>query len=180
MKPHNYRGISSFSFVDQKAAIAADDIVNPELHLFNSYDVTWPFTVLLGAFRSVCGNGLVVGKKFLHFKRRHVYELESMGLEEEVETALNRFGNQAEQWRHWAGTRLTEEAFTDIIEAMKFGKKATNLINGHIGNNEPDKAPDFNLWEFYNVITWYITHHAASLNHRVAMESRLRAAMMGF
>ena len=30
------------------------------------------------------------------------------------------------------------------------------------------------LWQFYNVVTWYITHHAALLNHRVEMEKRLR------
>jgi hypothetical protein len=31
----------TYWFIDQKSAITADDIVNPELHLFNSYDVTW-------------------------------------------------------------------------------------------------------------------------------------------
>ncbi|MBC2712324.1 MAG: hypothetical protein HGJ94_15465 [Desulfosarcina sp.] len=29
--------------------------------------------------------------------------------------------------------------------------------------NEPGEVPAMNLWEFYNVVTWYITHRAASL-----------------
>jgi hypothetical protein len=93
----------TYRFTDRKETISGDDAVSPELHLFNSYDTTWPFTVLLGAFRFVCGNGLVIGKKFLHFKRRHVYELDDMGIDKEVETALKRFGNQATEWRRWAG-----------------------------------------------------------------------------
>ncbi|MFO7715291.1 DUF932 domain-containing protein [Desulfosarcina sp.] len=174
----------TYRFIDQKSTIAAGDFVNPELHLFNSYDVTWPFTFLLGAFRFVCGNGLVVGKKFLDFKRRHVYALEKMGIEEEVKTALERFDKQAGQWRRWASTQLSGKAFTGIIKGMAFGEKAKALIGKHIKSgfpgNEPGQLPAMTLWQFYNVVTWYITHHAASLNHRVELENRLRVAMVSY
>ncbi|MBC2712586.1 MAG: hypothetical protein HGJ94_16850 [Desulfosarcina sp.] len=67
---------------------------------------------------------------------------------------------------------------------MKFGKKAMKVIDYHIGKefpgNDPSEVPTMNLWEFYNVITWYITHYTASLNHQVVMEGRLRAAMIDF
>lgn len=92
---------------------------------------------LLGAFRFVCGNGLVVGKTFLHFKRRHVYELEDMGLDGEVKTALHRFNKQAGQWRRWEGTRLSGKAFKEIIKGMAFGEKAMALIDGHIEIESP-------------------------------------------
>jgi len=171
----------TYRFIDHAVEINTRDLVSPELHLFNSYDVTWPFKVLLGAFRFVCGNGLVVGKTFLHFKRRHVYALEDMGLDEEVETALQRFNRQAGQWRRWAGTQLSGKAYKEIMQAMKFGKKAMALIDDHIEAEFPDteagKLPAVSLWQFYNVVTWYITHHAASLNHRVEMERRVREAV---
>ena len=32
------------------------------------------------------------------------------------------------------------------------------------------------LWQFYNMVTWYISHHASSLNHRVELERRLNKA----
>jgi len=38
-------------------------------------------------------------------------------------------------------------------------------------------VPIIAVWMFYNIITWYITHRAVSLNHRVEMERRLRSAM---
>jgi len=48
----------------------------------------------------------------------------------------------------------------------------------HETKDYTDKGfPIMNLWIFYNVLTWYITHRAVSLNHRVEMERRLRSAI---
>jgi len=65
---------------------------------------------------------------------------------------------------------------------MKFGKNAMEEIGYKIdqdtnGYNQ-DHFPVMSLWAFYNVITWYLTHRAVSLNHRVEMEKRLRVAMV--
>jgi hypothetical protein len=55
------------------------------------------------------------------------------------------------------------------------------LIDDHITSEfpdtEPGKLPAMNLWQFYNVVTWYITHHSVSLNHRVELERRLRRSI---
>jgi len=67
---------------------------------------------------------------------------------------------------------------------MKFGKNATAEIQHQIDHDasgyDNDKFPVMSLWTFYNVLTWYITHKAVSLNHRVEMENRLRIAMVYF
>ena len=169
----------TYRFTDRQETIYGKDAVSPELHLFNSYDTTWPFTVLLGAFRFVCGNGLVIGKRFLHFKRRHVYELDDMGIDKEVKTALKRFSNKATEWRRWANAPLTGKTYKDVLQAMKFGKKAMALIEQELPETEQGQVPAMSLWQFYNTITCYITHHAASLNHRVELEKRLRGVMEG-
>jgi hypothetical protein len=157
------------------------DIVNPELHLFNSYDVTWPFIIILGAFRLICTNGLVVGKKFLHLRKRHVYELEKINVQEEVSTALARFELQINQWGEWAQRRLTEKTYTHVMNAMEFGKKARKEIKGRIEREakgfDDNYVPVMSVWIFFNILTWYITHRTVSLNHRVDMEKRLRVAM---
>jgi len=64
-----------YTFPGIKVEIEHKDAVSLELNLFNSYDTSWPFIVLLGGFRYVCENGLVVGKKFLQIRKRHVYWL---------------------------------------------------------------------------------------------------------
>ena len=67
-----------YVFPDISVEIERGDKVNPELQLYNSYDTTWPFIVILGAFRIICTNGLVVGKRFLHIRKRHVWDLEEL------------------------------------------------------------------------------------------------------
>ena len=66
------------------------------------------------------------------------------------------------------------------MTTMGFGKKATEEIREGM-KREADEIKDgiliFTLWAFFNVLTWYITHRAVSLNHRVEMERRLRVAV---
>ena len=50
-------------------------------------------------------------------------------------------------------------------------------INEETEEFNDDGFPVMSLWVFYNILTWYITHRAVSLNHRVEMERRLRAAI---
>lgn len=70
------------------------------------------------------------------------------------------------------------------MTAMKFGKNATEEIEERViqeaeGYEDDEDFPIMSLWIFFNIITWYITHKAASLNHRVEMERRLRGALRG-
>ena len=174
----------TYRFSEKSIEVTKGDEVKPELHLFNSYDVTWPFMVLLGAFRFVCENGLVVGKKFFQIRRRHVFDLEPIHLEKEVSTALKRFNSQTEQWKRWANRRLTEKTYNRVMEGMRFGMHATEEIENRVAQ-EADGCnaygiPIISVWIFFNILTWYITHKAVSLNHRVEMEKRLRATMVHF
>jgi hypothetical protein len=173
-----------YRFYEKSVEIKKGDTVNPELHLFNSYDTTWPFIVLLGAFRIVCSNGLVVGEKYLHLRKRHVYDFDQMDLKEQVATALKRLKLQTNHWKNWAELRLTEKTHTKVMKAMKFGKKAMKEIEDRTAqeaeNFTDNGFPIMSLWIFFNILTWYITHQAVSLNHRVEMERKLRSAMRHF
>ena len=170
-----------YRFPEISVEIKSDDFVNPELHLFNSYDTVWPFIVLLGAFRLVCTNGMVVGKEFLHLRKRHVYDFEQIDLKEQISSALERFELQTERWKKWANRQLTVSTYDQVMAEMKFGKKATEEIEKRM-EQETQGFDDngfavMTLWIFYNILTWYITHKAVSLNHRVEMEKRLRVGM---
>ena len=174
----------TYRFIEKSVEIAKSDEVNPELYLFNSYDVTWPFIVLLGAFRFVCENGLVVGEKFLYLRKRHIYELDTIGLKEEISTALKRFNLQTQEWKTWTNHQLTSKTYRQVMEAMKLGKKATQEIEKRLDHKakglDDNDFPIITLWVFYNILTRYITYKAVSLNHRVEMEKRLRAAVKHF
>lgn len=170
-----------YSFPQVTVEISPDDEVCLELHLCNSYDRSWPFLVLLGGFRFVCENGLVVGKKFLHLRKRHIYELGGMNLEEEIPLALDRFDRQTKEWKRWAAHNVTPKLYKQVMTMMEFGKSAQEEIAQRIEQEaegaDKEGVPIISLWLFYNIITWYITHRAISLNHRVTMERRLRSAL---
>jgi hypothetical protein len=170
-----------YVFPDITVEISSGDDINPELQLYNSYDTTWPFIVILGAFRLICTNGLVIREKFLHLRKRHIVNLDNIELKEQVSTALERFNRQAREWREWSDRQLTVETYKQFMEVMQFGKNATKEINKR-SNQEAEKLdengfPIMSLWAFYNVLTRHITHRAVSLNHRVEMERRLRATL---
>jgi hypothetical protein len=116
-------------FVEVAVEIRPRDTVNPELQLFNSYDASWPFIVILGAFRVICANGLVIGQEYFHIHRRHVSPLERIRLKEQVETALERFQTQSGQWRTWVDIALTEKVYREVMKRMGFGVKARGEID---------------------------------------------------
>ncbi|MCJ7595853.1 MAG: DUF945 domain-containing protein [Desulfobacterales bacterium] len=160
------------------------DKLHPELHLYNSYDVTWPLIVILGAYRLVCKNGMVVRKTLFQFRKRHVVELQRMDFREEVSTTLSRFENQVNTWRKWGTQPLPLETYKKVMKAMEFGKRATEEIEDQVDEEFEgfltDGFPQITVWLFYNIIAWYITHKAVSLNHKVELEKRLRRAINYF
>lgn len=174
----------TYCFYERKVAIGPNDLVSPELILFNSYDTKWAFMALLGAFRVVCSNGLVVGKKFLHLRKRHFYDFKQIDLNEQVASALIRFKDQAEQWKRWSTQTLAEKSYFNIMRIMNFGSNAMEEISDRL-NQEAEESqggsfPTITLWAFFNTLTWYITHRTVSLNHQVEIERRLRRAMSYF
>lgn len=171
----------TYRFYEKAAEIEPNDYINPELHLFNSYDVTWPFIITLGAFRVICTNGLVVAEKFLCLRKRHVLGLDQIDPKEQVSTALKRFGKQTDKWKEWSRRQLSEKTYSRAMKAMKFGKNATQEIKDRIEQEargfDDSGLPIISVWMFFNVLTWYITYKAVSLNHRVELEKRLRAGI---
>ncbi|MBC8175800.1 MAG: DUF932 domain-containing protein [Deltaproteobacteria bacterium] len=165
--------------------IEPGDKLHPELHLYNSYDVTWPLIVALGAYRLVCENRMVVEKMLFRFKKRHVLELERMDFQRDVSTALTRFNSQVKTWKEWRTQPLSLETYKKVMKAMEFGKNATEEIDQRMiqeaeSYDDYSDFPIMDLWVFFNILTWYITHKAVSLNHRVELENRLRRAISYF
>jgi hypothetical protein len=171
----------TYRFPSISVKIGKDDDVCLTLHLFNSYDLTWPFIVLVGAFRSVCANGLVVGKKFYQFRKRHIFHLEDVGLERDLGRSIKQFDLQAREWGEWAKSAMTMKVYDKVMGSMQFGARALEEIEDQLWGGEPPAekgAKLITLWAFYNVLTWHITHRISSLNRRFEMENRLRAEMI--
>jgi hypothetical protein len=91
------------------------------LECFNAVDGSLRFRALMGWFRFVCRNGLVVGVTLHEVRCRHVVDLPLTGLEAVVQGGLDRFELERDlfaRWRdravsleqveHWADTRVKD------------------------------------------------------------------------
>ena len=174
----------TYRFTGNAAEVKKGDPIYPELHLFNSYDKTWPFFVLLGALRVVCENGLVFGQGLLYLRRRHIYQLAQINVAKEVGTALKRFHKQTQQWKGWTERRLTKRGYARVLEIMKLGIKATEQVEQMVAEQasgvDSEGFPILSLWDFYNILAWHATHASVFLNHKVEMEDRLSTASVHF
>jgi hypothetical protein len=67
------------------------------------------------------------------------------------------------------------------MRAMELRVRAQKEVRSRMEVEAKDRNdngfPIMSLWAFFNVLTWFITHRAVSLNHRVEMERRLRGAV---
>jgi hypothetical protein len=173
----------TYSFPRVDITIRQGDVVNLELQLFNSYDRTWPFIIILGGFRVVCSNGLVIRKTYYHCKKSHVSDLADIAPLNELSTSISRFITQGKRWMQWANIPLTGKVYGAIMESMKLGTRAVSAIHQEalrMNHSFERGIPNVSLWIFYNLLTWYITHRTASLIHRVKLENGLRIAMRHF
>jgi len=175
------RMVRTYRFPNMSFEVVPGDMVCPKLEIVNSYDTSWGFAVVLGGYRVVCENGMVVFEHLFEVRKRHILEIEKLYVRKQVSTALRRFESQFLRWQEWTNRRLTVETFNQVMGAMKFGVKAREEIEVRIEQEAEDFTdnglPIISLWGFYNVITWFISHKTVSLNHRVDLERRLRSAI---
>ena len=110
----------------------------------------------------------------LHISRDDLRQ--DIGLERDLGRSIKQFNLQAKEWGHWAQTAMTMKVYDKVMGSMKFGARAVEEIEDQLWGGEPpaeNGAKLITLWAFYNVLTWYITHRIASLNHRVEVEKSI-------
>jgi len=147
------RSLWKFTFPDTKVEIAKNDFVNPSLIINNSYDTSKEASVLSGAFRLVCENGMVIGWTLSRRRNRHIIwndELEDM--DEIVIDAIagikQVFDNEFPKLIN------TELKKSDISKLIKmFPTRTVEDMNRYMIDNPPK-----NYWDLLNIATWTSTH----------------------
>jgi hypothetical protein len=172
-----------------------DDIMNPTLEVFNSYDRSCKHTVMLGAFRLVCTNGLVVGETFAKYRKRHMPDLYLEDVQHALKGGFTALDTQRQQWQDWTSTPLLPEKFEKVEKKLDLNNKETTLLleEPEMGTNanlarwlalhemggkwEKEAEEYMNMWIFYNILTQFTTHHIASEVRRQQLEDRIRVSV---
>lgn len=178
------RMVREYTFPERTVNIVKGDEVHPKLILYNSYDQSFSLTILLGAVRLVCQNGLVTGQIFFRMKRRHTCLIKEINIRKDLSVAMKNFNVQTQTWQRWTQNLLPKKSFVKVMDVMSLGKQKTSIIGERLDSqstgNGKDGFPIITIWNFFNILTWYITHELVSINQRVIMENRLRRAIVNF
>lgn len=168
-----------WTFPEVEYKITEGDIVHPSIHGLSSYDTSTLLSVLFGAFRIFCSNGLVIGDKFVHYKKKHTQIFNLQAIENAISTGMENFSNQVNLWKTWADKYTTSSEYEHVMSTMKFNKAETEEIHevveksSGIGLDEI-KTRTLTYWIFYNILTQYITHKVKSKLRKFQLNEQLR------
>ena len=150
----------------------SSDSVNCRMDVFNSVDMSWAFQVFSGAYRDLCRNTLVFGgEKAYHQKAKHTKNLSPEALISKAGGSLEMWTGQRDQMNLWAGAKLSDEQFGEILansichkntRAAEAGQ--TKPINERLMNNilylfdKEKRELGQTMWAAYNALTHWSTH----------------------
>jgi hypothetical protein len=98
-----------------------------QLQCFNSVDGSTRFMAVLGWFRFVCSNGLIVGTATSSLRSRHDERLEVEDIASVFREGLVQATGEREMYRKWVRTTVGQAAIRGWIDgsvAKEWGKKA--------------------------------------------------------
>lgn len=145
---------------------AQGDDVFPQIILTNSHDGTQSFKFMMGLYRLVCSNGLVVAdEQFANFKIRHMgYSFED--LQKLIETAVVALPKKVEVINMMKQVQMTEEQQKDFamkayllrrgIEMSDEVKVEDEVLEGILSSRRTQDQGD-DLWLTFNRIQEAIT-----------------------
>ena len=86
------------------------------LECLNSVDGSTRFRALMGWFRFVCSNGLVVGVTQSDVKRRHIGDLSPEDVGKVLASGLAQAATEKENFRNWRARTVDSAAFTGWVD----------------------------------------------------------------
>jgi len=147
---------STYKLTDTQVEVSKGDIVAMQLILKNSYDGSNSLQIILGAFRLVCTNGMVVGSEFFRYSQKHITSGKPAidVLKQNVTALVNQFKNSLPAMQAMSKAKLTatpEKLFD--AKTLEFPKYLANEAS--LNYKESDKNT---VWTYYNALTYAISH----------------------
>jgi hypothetical protein len=150
--------VTFFTYMSEKVTgeVQKGDIVRFGIQFFNSYDGSTPVGFHIIAERLVCTNGLVVPKSMMEIYMRHTGSASVGHIRNRVADYLPRTQEAINLWKNWASDKPQENRLESFLEDTPLiGERLTKNLMGQYRSLPEEKK---NLWEFYNLITYHLTH----------------------
>jgi len=152
------RTVVSYTFPEHKVQVKEDDYVDLKLTILNSYDTSWRFRVLGGAFRLLCANGMIVGDTFLEYSGKHTASLDTERAIANLDNSLQGFLTTADLWKQYPKVKVNEVQVASVFDTLAKGSKAMLKYLDECHKMYVDELGP-NLWALFNTLTEWSSHH---------------------
>lgn len=161
-----------FIFEDESFAIKghSKDIMFPRMRMTNSYDGRVKYSFVMGFFRLICSNGMVLPVKGFedinkNLKMRHTPSLESYvepkAIMDMVEDFKGNIKNISKTYNSLTSKKVynLEERVTQVIEETRFPSRRTEDVIARVLEEQKIlSAPKPNDWLVYSGMNYQLNH----------------------
>ncbi|RKZ97467.1 MAG: hypothetical protein DRQ46_04895 [Gammaproteobacteria bacterium] len=172
---HGARMKTRYTFGDVDFEITPGDIVHPTLESFSSFDTSLAQRILMGGFRVVCTNGMVVGKILGEYKRKHTTSLNLDRARNVLHAGMKDYSDAVGLWSSFTERDALANEVT-LYETLNFHKDEKLSVESAIkkqgkvitwDDDEPkNREVEINAWELYNILTAEATHRVPDITRR--------------
>lgn len=140
----------------EKVEVKKGDLVSLQFVVKNSYDGTNTLQISLGAYRLVCTNGMVIGKRFFGYTQRHIGSnvgIDIGKLEEKLGVLVSQFHNTLPIMQRMIETPIKENS-------VQYDPSMARLPEYILkeASEEYQRSGEQTVWGYYNSLTYAITH----------------------
>ena len=147
-----------YTFPEHRVSIKDDDELDLTLTVLNSYDTSWRFRSILGAFRLLCANGMIVGTAFQQYAHKHTLNLDTDRAIKDLALSLDFFEENANSWRDYPNVRVNAFQVDKVFKALAKDSKSIRVSLDESHEGYVRRLGD-NLWALFNTLTHWSTHY---------------------
>ena len=151
------RTVVSYRFPAHRIAVKEGDEMDLMITVLNSYDGSWKFMSMVGAFRLLCTNGQIIGDSFSSYYGKHTKSLDVDYAINKLEDSLEVYLHNAELWKQYPTSKITIGQANDVLLALAKGNiKLMEELNSTYQKYVFEMG--HNLWALFNTLTDWSTH----------------------
>lgn len=161
------------------------DIVHPTMEAFASYDTSLAQQMIMGGFRTVCSNGMIVGKILAKYKKKHTASLDIERARMVLTEGMRDYSDTVDLWLSYA-EREAELSEINCYDALGFNADEKRNVEAKIkslgkvkkwDDEEPDnRVVSIDAWTLLNIFTEEATHRIPDVNRQLKVQQNISKA----
>jgi len=151
------RTVVSYRFPAHRIAVSEGDEMDLQINVLNSYDGSWKFMSLVGAYRLLCTNGQIIGDSFSTYYGKHTKSLDVGYAINKLETSLEVYLHNAELWKQYPTTKVNlGQAHNVLLTLANGNERMLKLLEET--HKKYVMEMGHNLWALFNTLTDWSSH----------------------